>query len=101
MSLFEIYICWYVVTGRNIEYEYTVTNNNLQLDKIMNKSRRKEILSIDIKKIEGFEKLGDGRLNENRCDKVMWLGTFEDDKLVFDDILGSGMKLTFAKEGER
>ena len=28
-------------------------------------------------------------------------GTFEDDKLVFDDILGSGMKLTFAKEGER
>ena len=29
------------------------------------------------------------------------LPPFEDDKLVFDDILGSGMKLTFAKEGER
>ena len=28
-------------------------------------------------------------------------GVFEDDKLVFDDILDSGMKLTFAKEGER
>ena len=28
-------------------------------------------------------------------------GAFEDDKLVFDDVLGSGMKLTFAKEGER
>ena len=36
-------------------------------------------------------------------DKVSLIGfgTFEDDKLVFDDILGSGMKLTFAKEGER
>ena len=80
LSLFEIYLCWYVVTGRNIEYEYTVTNNNLQIDKIMNKSRRKELLSIDIKKIEGIEKLGEGRLNENRCDKVMWLGTYEDDE---------------------
>ncbi len=80
LSLFEIYLCWYVVTGRNIEYEYTVTNNNLQIDKIMNKSRRKEMLSIDIKKIEGIEKLGEGRLNENRCDKVMWLGTYEDDE---------------------
>ena len=28
-------------------------------------------------------------------------GTFEDDKLVFDNIMDSGMKLTFAKEGER
>lgn len=28
-------------------------------------------------------------------------GTIEDDKLVFDDILSSGMKLTFAKEGEK
>lgn len=80
LSLFEIYLCWYVVTGRNIEYEYIVTNNNLQLDKIMNKSRRKELLSIDIKKIEGFEKLGEGRLDENRCDKVMYLGIDEDDK---------------------
>lgn len=26
-------------------------------------------------------------------------GTIDGDKLVFDDILGSGMKLTFAKEG--
>ena len=28
-------------------------------------------------------------------------GLIDGDKLVFDDILGSGMKLTFAKEGER
>ena len=35
LSLFDIYLCWYVITGRNVEYEYTVTNNNLQIDKIM------------------------------------------------------------------
>lgn len=80
LSLFEIYLCWYVVTGRYIEYEYIVTNNNLQIDKIMNASRRKELLSVDIRKIESFEKLGDGRLDENRCDKVMWLGTHKDDE---------------------
>lgn len=83
LSLFDIYFAWYIITGRNVEYEYTVTNNNLQIDKIMAKRRRKEMISIDIKKIEGFEKITDGRLNENRCDKVLQLGTYDDDELQY------------------
>lgn len=80
LSLFDIYLCWYVVTSRDVEYEYTVTNNNLQIDKIMSKRRRKEVLSIDIKKIEGFDKLSEGRLKDNHCDKVLQLGTYDDDE---------------------
>lgn len=80
LSLFDIYLCWYVITGRNVEYEYTVTNNNLQIDKIMAKRRRKAVLSIDIKKIEGFDKLSEGRLKDNRCDKVLQLGTYDSDQ---------------------
>ena len=29
LAAFDIYFCWYVITGRNVEYEYAVTNNNL------------------------------------------------------------------------
>lgn len=43
----------------------------------------------------------DGETITVNVDGEEMTGTFEDDKLVFDDILGSGMKLTFAKEGER
>ena len=61
------------------QYEYTVTNNNLQIDKVMAKRRRKEVLSIDIKKIEGFDKITENRINAKKCNKVFYLGTYEDD----------------------
>lgn len=35
----------------NIEYEYILTNNELDVDKIMAKSRRKRIITIDFKNI--------------------------------------------------
>lgn len=79
LAAFDIYFCWYVITGRDVEYEYTVTNNNLQIDKVMAKRRRKDVLSIDIKKIEGFDKLSENRLSDNKCDKVLYLGTYDDD----------------------
>ncbi len=79
LAAFETYFCWYVITGLDREYEYEVTNNNLQIDKIMAKRRRKKILSIDINKIEGFDKLSENRLNADRCDKVLQLGTYDDD----------------------
>ena len=78
-AIAEIGVCWYVITGLDVEYEYQVTNNNLQIDKIMSKRRRKSILSIDIKKIEGFDKISDNRLNPDRCDKVMQLGKYDND----------------------
>lgn len=76
---YDIYLCHRVITGLDVEYEYQVTNNNLQIDKIMSKRRRKSILSVDIKKIEGVDKISDNRLNADRCDKVMQLGTYDDD----------------------
>lgn len=79
LAIFDIYFCWYVITGRNVEYEYTVTNNNLQIDKVMAKRRRKPVLSIDIKKIEAFDKITENRLNDSRCNKVLYLGTYDDD----------------------
>lgn len=79
LAVFDIYFCWYVITGRNVEYEYIVTNNNLQIDKVMAKRRRKPMLSIDIKKIEGFDKVSENRLSDKRCDKVLYFGTNNDD----------------------
>lgn len=45
----------------------------------MAKRRRKPVLSIDIKKIEAFDKITENRLNDSRCNKVLYLGTYDDD----------------------
>ena len=74
-----MYFCWYMFTGRNIEYEYCITNNNLEIDMIMNQRRRKEILDTDINKIEGFDKWSENRLDEDKCHRVFYLGHNESD----------------------
>ena len=40
----------------NIEYEYIITNGTLDVDKIINRSSRKRVLSCEIKNIERIEK---------------------------------------------
>lgn len=44
----------------NIEYEYTVTGDQLDIDKIINKKKRKHMLTVCIKDFESF-----GPLTEN------------------------------------
>ncbi len=80
LTAFDIYFCWYIFTGRNIEYEYTVTNNSMQIDKIMHQRRRKEIIDTDINKIEGFDQWKDNHLDENKCHRVFYLGHNESDR---------------------
>ena len=87
LATFDIYFCWYVITGRDVEYEYIVTHNNLQIDKVMAKRRRKSVLSVDIKTIECFDKITNNTLNPDRCDKVMYLGTYDDDPQQYNFIV--------------
>lgn len=52
------YGAWFAVTSFNIEYEYCVTNGDVDIDKIMNKRRRKKTVSFKIKDIEIMAPVG-------------------------------------------
>ena len=43
----------------NIEYEYILTNDNLDVDMIIARSRRREMLSVDVKTFEILAPVGD------------------------------------------
>lgn len=43
---------WKLIQMLNIEYEYTLINHYLDIDKIIGKARRKSIVSIDFRQIE-------------------------------------------------
>lgn len=47
----------------NIEYEYIITNGTFDVDKIINKSSRKRILSFDLSNVSRLEKFNAGMLN--------------------------------------
>ncbi len=65
--LFIVGIWWgyiWLVKGLCAEYEYTITNHELDIDVIKGKSRRKRITTINLKKIEFFGKRSNPRLEE-------------------------------------
>jgi hypothetical protein len=54
-----LYLGWYVVTGFSIEYEYILTNDELDIDKIIAKRKRKRLISIKMSGVSAFEKLSE------------------------------------------
>ena len=45
---------WWLTGSLNVEYEYIVFNNELQVDKIINKRSRKTLCSLNLRKAEAF-----------------------------------------------
>ena len=50
------YGMYWLVTSRNLEFEYSVTNGDLTIDRIVNRQRRKRMISFDVKDAEAMGK---------------------------------------------
>ena len=72
---------YFLMTRRNLEFEYAVTNGDVSVDKIINKRSRKRLTSIDCKDIED---LGDytpqkaESLRNRKFDKTVMASEFGD-----------------------
>lgn len=44
----------WLVSGMNVEYEYIVTNNEMDIDKIIGRRKRKRLITIDLSKTSDF-----------------------------------------------
>ena len=54
--------CWGVymlITNRNLEFEYILTNSSLDIDKIIAKRRRRRMITVELRNIEAFGKVGE------------------------------------------
>ncbi len=51
-----IYIVWYVVTSQRVEFEYSVSGDELDISKIISLRKRKRICKVPIREIEKLEK---------------------------------------------
>ncbi len=48
------YGAWWLIGTRNIEFEYSVTNGDVDIDQIIAKRKRKRLVSVSGRKVEGF-----------------------------------------------
>lgn len=50
-----VYAIYILLTQLNIEYEYTITNGTLDIDKIIAKRKRVSMISVDVKNFTAFD----------------------------------------------
>lgn len=54
---------WYVITSLDLEYEYLYVNGDIDIDKIMNKQRRKRVESLELDSLELLAPAGSHELD--------------------------------------
>ena len=69
-----------LITMRNLEFEYSFTNGDLTIDKIINRQRRKRLTSFDVTTVEEMGKYDAAKLEHRNFDKRMFVGTDESGK---------------------
>ena len=55
----------------NVEYEYIVTNGTMDIDKIINKSSRKRVLSFELATVSRLEKFNQGLLSSVNSNEIV------------------------------
>lgn len=66
-----IALVYFLLTRLDVEYEYLFVNGDLDIDKIMHKSRRKHVFSANAKEMELLAPEGHPRLDGYRNAKVV------------------------------
>ena len=87
--IFGIYLAWYFITSLEIEYEYCVTNNDLTIDKIIAKRKRKLIARLDIKNIEQFDKLSNMDLDSIKIKKYFFAADSDNSDSIYGCVFTS------------
>ncbi len=96
-----VYLSYIVITNFNIEYEYIVTNTDLDVDKIINRRKRKRVISVRFSDMELMAPVGypDFRAEENGTfAKVHMAAKSADDPeayYIITDTNGTRVKLIF------
>lgn len=91
VGLLLIVGCWFfavkLIRGRNMEYEYILTNHELDIDKIMARSSRKRLLTIDFRRIERCASIKDPEFQNQSGKKIKnYAGDISGERVYFVDI---------------
>lgn len=67
-----VYGGYYLLTSMNLEYEYAVTNGDLDIDKIVAQRKRRRIVSVNCRQVEAFGRYNaDEHANKGYQTKIM------------------------------
>jgi len=90
-----VYLSYLAIIQKNIEFEYCLTGDTLDIDKIINKQKRKTIDSINIKKIISMAPTGSSNLPQIKGKKIVNATSGTRDKKIYCIIYGENKAFFF------
>ena len=78
VAIGALYGAFRLIMARNLEFEYSATNGDLTVDKIINRQRRKRVVSFDVKNAEEMGKYNAAKLQHRNFDNRYFVGEYED-----------------------
>lgn len=96
-----LYGAYWLSSKLNVEFEYIITNDYMDIDKIINKSSRKRILSFDITKVTRLEKYNPALLNNINKKEIVFACNPADEDVYFmvaEKSTGGNAYLVFAPD---
>ncbi|ADD03031.1 conserved hypothetical protein [Thermoanaerobacter italicus Ab9] len=85
------YLAYYLIRSRNIEFEYSLTNSELDVDKIIDQKKRKHVISVDCRDFEVMAKINSNKFTQdiktikNRIEAVSSMSSPDVYFAVFED----------------
>lgn len=71
MTVLVIWGAYWLITSRNREFEYSITNGEMDIDCIIAKRRRKRVTSVTCSKVEAFGRYDPTALTGRRFDATI------------------------------
>lgn len=71
---------YFLIISRNLEFEYSVTNGDVTVDKIINRSKRKRVISFDAHNTEEMGKYDPEKHQGKSYDKRLFTGDSVENK---------------------
>ncbi len=78
-----IFGAYWLSSKLNVEFEYIITNDSMDVDKIINKSSRKRMLSLDITKVNRLEKYNPAAINNIDKKDIVFACNPNDEEIYF------------------
>ena len=69
---------YYLITSRNLEFEYSITNGDITIDKIVNRRKRKRVINTDAQYIEDIGRYDPHRLANKQGYTKIFVSEYDD-----------------------
>ena len=90
LQVLVVYLGYRLISSRNVEFEYCVTNGDLDVDKITNRQKRKRLASIESKNIISMAPMGSDKLQPLTNKEIIDATSGDATKKVYCVIFGEG-----------